>query len=112
MQFFILNFRFWTEPQTIQYHESGALALHARSSTPKSILKNYPRGFELSKYHKLTNLDPKITKMSVNLKIKTSSPPTPYYSTEHISSTSHFDLLRQQSEKFYFTVSGWREIDF
>ena len=54
----------------------------------------------------LRNLDPKITKNSFNLKIKTSSPPTPYYSTEHISSTSQFDLLRQQSENFYFRVSG------
>ena len=47
-------FRFWTEPQTIKYHESEALALHVRSWTPKLILKNYPRGFEFSKYLKLT----------------------------------------------------------
>ena len=46
-------------------------------------------------------------------KIKTSSPQPPYYSTEHthscnICSTSHSqsDLLRQQSEKFHFRVSG------
>ena len=32
----------------------------------------------------LRNLESKITKMSFNLKIKTSLPPTPYYSTEHL----------------------------
>ena len=43
----------------------------------------------------IQNQTPKITKMSIFLKIKTSSAATPYYSTEHvhsyqICSTSHF----------------------
>ena len=57
----------------------------------KLISKNYPRRFECSKYHKLKNLTLKITQSSFYVKIKTSSPPTPYYSSElkEISSTSH-----------------------
>ena len=65
---------------------------------PKLISKNYLSSFECSKYQKLTKSDPKITKSSLLMKIKTSSAQPPYYSTEHRRYALRVNMLYESFE--------------
>ena len=89
-KFFMPKFRLWTGPQTISYFKlklSLCICAPEHLNCDRKTIREDLNGQSITN---LRNLTPKITKISFNLKIKTSSPPTPYYSREHISSTSHF----------------------